>query len=149
MTVMKHKTQHLEQNVLTLPMSNIITSLKQTKIYRSPKRALSASWIAQLVKNLPGRQETWVWPLTWEDPLRRKWQPFQYSCQGNPMDNQPIIPTYTNTIISTHNTNTIYQHHNSSFCDGCCHMVDVMLLAEPLPQISVNANQPYYYSVIF
>ena len=28
-----------------------------------------ASLVAQLVKNLPGMQETWVQSLSWEDPL--------------------------------------------------------------------------------
>ena len=28
-----------------------------------------ASLVAQMVKNLPTVQETWVWPLGWEDPL--------------------------------------------------------------------------------
>ena len=32
--------------------------------------------VAQLVKNLPAMQETQVWSLCWEDPWRRKWQPF-------------------------------------------------------------------------
>ena len=30
------------------------------------------SLVAQLVKNLPAMQETWVWSLGWEDPRRRK-----------------------------------------------------------------------------
>ena len=30
--------------------------------------------IAQMVKNLPARQETWVQSLGQEDPWRRKWQ---------------------------------------------------------------------------
>ena len=32
-----------------------------------------ASLVAQLVKNLPAMQETWVWFLGWEDPLE-KWK---------------------------------------------------------------------------
>ena len=28
-----------------------------------------ASLVAQLVKNLPAMQETWVWSLGWENPL--------------------------------------------------------------------------------
>ena len=31
-----------------------------------------ASLIAQLVKNPPAMQETWVWSLGWEDPWRRE-----------------------------------------------------------------------------
>ena len=30
-----------------------------------------ASLLAQLVKNLPAMQETWVWSLGWEDPLEK------------------------------------------------------------------------------
>ena len=30
-----------------------------------------ASLIAQLVKNLPAKRETWVWSLGWEDPLEK------------------------------------------------------------------------------
>ena len=32
---------------------------------------LGVSLVAQLVKNLPAMQETWVRPLGWEDPLCR------------------------------------------------------------------------------
>ena len=32
---------------------------------------LRASLAAQLVKNLPAMQETWVWFLGWEDPLEK------------------------------------------------------------------------------
>ena len=32
---------------------------------------LQASLVAQLVKNLPAMQETWVWSLGWEDPLEK------------------------------------------------------------------------------
>ena len=34
-----------------------------------------ASLVAQLLKNLPAMQETWVWSLGWEHPWRRKRQP--------------------------------------------------------------------------
>ena len=30
-----------------------------------------SSFVAQLVKNPPAIQETWVWPLDWEDPLEK------------------------------------------------------------------------------
>ena len=35
---------------------------------------LQYSWafpVAQLVKNLPAMQETWIWSLGWEDPLEK------------------------------------------------------------------------------
>ena len=31
-----------------------------------------ASLVAQLVKNLPAMQETWIWSLGWEDPLEKE-----------------------------------------------------------------------------
>ena len=31
----------------------------------------SSSLVAQMVKNLPAMQETWVQPLGWEDPLEK------------------------------------------------------------------------------
>ena len=34
-----------------------------------------ASFMAQLEKNLPAMQETWVQSLGWEDLWRREWQP--------------------------------------------------------------------------
>ena len=34
-----------------------------------------ASLVAQLVKNLPAVQETWVQSLGWEDPLEKERQP--------------------------------------------------------------------------
>ena len=34
-----------------------------------------ASLVAQSVKNLSARQETWVLSLGWEDPWRREWKP--------------------------------------------------------------------------
>ena len=33
-----------------------------------------ASLVAQLIKNLPAIQETWVRSLDWEDPLEEGWQ---------------------------------------------------------------------------
>ena len=36
-----------------------------------PLQYSSAFLVAQLVKNLPAMQETWVQPLGWEDPLEK------------------------------------------------------------------------------
>ena len=44
-----------------------------------------ASLVAQLVKNLPAMQETWVRSLGWEDPLE-KGKALQYSGLENSMD---------------------------------------------------------------
>ena len=42
--------------------------------------------VAQMVKNLPAMQETWVLSLGWEDPLEEgeHGNPLQYSCLENP-----------------------------------------------------------------
>ena len=43
--------------------------------------------MAQMVKNLPARQETWVQSLGQEDsPGEGTGNPLQYSCLENPMD---------------------------------------------------------------
>ena len=36
-----------------------------------PPMHQEASLVAQLVKNPPAMQETWVWSLGWEDPLEK------------------------------------------------------------------------------
>ena len=51
-------------------------ALCKSKEQRTPaeKERLWNNWaslVAQLVKNLPAMQETWVWSLSWEDPLER------------------------------------------------------------------------------
>ena len=46
-----------------------------------------ASLVAQLVKNPPAMQETWIQSLAWVDPLEKgKDYPLQYSCLENSMD---------------------------------------------------------------
>ena len=44
--------------------------------------------MAQLVKNSPAMQETWVLPLGWENPLEKgkATYPLQYSCLENPRE---------------------------------------------------------------
>ena len=42
--------------------------------------------VAQLVKNLPAMQETWVQSLGWEDPLEKEMA--THSCLENPMDRE-------------------------------------------------------------
>ena len=58
---------------------------------RSPREGIGfplqyswASLVAQLVKNPPAMQETWVWSLGWEDPLE-KGKPLQDSGLENTM----------------------------------------------------------------
>ena len=52
-----------------------------------PLQCFWASLVAQLVKNLPAMQETWVLSLGWEDsPGEGKGYPLQYSGLENSMD---------------------------------------------------------------
>ena len=39
-----------------------------------PLQYFWASLVAQLVKNSPAKQETWIQSLGWEDPLEKEWQ---------------------------------------------------------------------------
>ena len=52
----------------------ILASVKEIcqvpNVYPFP--CLSASLVAQLIKNPPAMQETWVWSLGWEDPLKKE-----------------------------------------------------------------------------
>ena len=41
-------------------------------IFASLSTLERAFLVAQLVKNLPATQETWVWSLGWEDPLEKE-----------------------------------------------------------------------------
>ena len=42
--------------------------------------------MAQMVKNPPAMQETWVRSMGWEDPLeKRMGHPLQYACLENAM----------------------------------------------------------------
>ena len=50
----------IEGQVLLCPQVELITSSFVIPLY-----------IAQLVKNPPAMQETWVWSLDWEDPLEK------------------------------------------------------------------------------
>ena len=43
-----------------------------------------ASLVAQLLKNPPAIQETWVQSLGWKDPLEEGKAILQYSCLENP-----------------------------------------------------------------
>ena len=44
-----------------------------------------ASQVAQMVNNLPARQETWVQSLDWEDPLEKKMATQSNIQNGNPI----------------------------------------------------------------
>ena len=57
------------------------------QIFVCAYKGLWASLAAEMVENLPARQETQVWSLGQEDPPGEgNGNPLQYSCLGNPMD---------------------------------------------------------------
>ena len=55
-----------------------------------PLQCSWASLVAQMVKNWPAMQETWVRPLGWEDPWRMAWQPTPVFLSGeSPWTGEP------------------------------------------------------------
>ena len=65
--------------------------------------------MAQIVKNLPAMQETWVQSLGWEDPLEKEMAIHSsISCLENPMDRgswQAIAHGVTNNLIRLRDNN--------------------------------------------
>ena len=60
-----------------------------------------ASLVAQMVKNLPAKQEVWVQSLSQEDsPGEGNGNPLQYSCLGNPMDRRAWWATVHGAVKS-------------------------------------------------
>ena len=53
-----------------MPRSEIDES-HDSSLLRNLHTVFQASLVAQLVKNLPAMQETWVRSLHWEDPLEK------------------------------------------------------------------------------
>jgi len=43
-----------------------------SSVYFISPMAQMASLVAQMVKNPPAMQETWIWTLGWEDPLEKE-----------------------------------------------------------------------------
>ena len=60
-----------------------------------------ASLVAQMVKNLPAKQEVWVQFLSQEESAREgNGNPLQYSCLGNPMDRRAWWATVHGAVKS-------------------------------------------------
>ena len=74
---MPHVFEHVPPTQLSCDIIVVITLTLQMR----------ASLVAQRLKRLPARRETWVQSLGREDPPgERNGNPFQYSCLENPMD---------------------------------------------------------------
>ena len=57
------------------PCSILRSGISPGKGIGYPLQYFWASLVAQMVKNQPAMQETWLQSLGWEDPWRRAWQP--------------------------------------------------------------------------
>ena len=69
---LQRERKKINNNINTI-LSNTMSLKTYIPKYRnkcSPENNNTrASLVAQMVKNLPAMQETWVWSLGWEDPL--------------------------------------------------------------------------------
>ena len=66
---MNVKKQQLELDMEQQTVSELGKEYIKAVYSHLLKMGIQSSLIAQLVKNLPAMQETWVWSLGWEDPL--------------------------------------------------------------------------------
>ena len=72
-----------------LSVSRFLISTKSLLSYKVTPTASEASLVAQMVKNLPATQETWVQSLGWgRSPGEGNGYPLQYSCLENSMDRE-------------------------------------------------------------
>ena len=76
------KTGHLWAEWCWTKVSSLVSG-----VYMVSPMGSASSLVAQMVKNLPATQETWVQSLGWEDfPGVGNGPPFQYSCLESFMD---------------------------------------------------------------
>ena len=72
-------------------MELLLTRVSPKKNSLHPLGVVLMSLVAQMVKNLPAMQETWVRSLGWEDPLKGgHGNPLQYSCLENPQGQRSL-----------------------------------------------------------
>ena len=78
--------------------------------------------MAQMVKNLPAMQETWVRSLGWEDPLEKGMAtPLQYSGLENPTDRgnwQTTVHGVTKSHTTEHLSAQTHSHTHVSLQKG-------------------------------
>ena len=73
-TILSHrKSRHTIFNKVFAKYCKCVASLKifltfTFKVIGRSRNRLRASFLVQLIKNLPATRETWVWSLGWEDP---------------------------------------------------------------------------------
>ena len=77
-----------------------------------------ASLVAQLVKNLPAMQETWLRPLCWEDPLEESHSnPFQYSWLENPYGQRSLVGYSPWSHKESDTTEQLSTAHSWNICE--------------------------------
>ena len=58
--------------IFMLSLTYFLLKKKGTLLILHARKGIRTSLIAQLVKDLPAMQETWVRSLSWEDPLEKE-----------------------------------------------------------------------------
>ena len=113
-----------------LPVEEPITSsskrsmlMPRAHTHKVKQSSWGASLIAQLVKNLPAMQETWVWSLG-SSPGEGNGNPLQYSCLKNPTDKawQATVHGVTESDMAewlTHTHTHTHVHTHITFI-SCC-----------------------------
>ena len=100
-------------------------------------RHFGASKVAQMVKNLPALQETWVWSLGWEDPLEKEmathssipaWRiPWtEKACRLQSMGSQRVRQDWMTSTTSSHII--LLNHYRQEQLLGCSalHLVEIL-----------------------
>ena len=94
--------------------------LPTSEIFEITYQNFRASLVAQLVKNLPAMQETWVWSWVGKIPWRREWQPAPLFLPGeSPWKNDPGGVQSTELQRVRHDWATsLSDYINHSLCDS-------------------------------
>ena len=72
--------------------------------------------VAQMVKNLPAMQQTWVWSLGQEDSWKRECYPLQYCCLENSMDREAWRATVRGVAKSQNTTDQLTFYTQNMVC---------------------------------
>ena len=67
----QRKKQEMNSKWRTFGTSLVVQWLRLCTLNAGGPSLIQASLVAQTVKNLPAMQETQVWSLSWEDPLKK------------------------------------------------------------------------------
>ena len=65
----------IRTHVRKMPITVFFMVAKKSRNFSRPTAEWLRTLVAQMVKNPPAMQETWVQSLGWEDPLKKEWLP--------------------------------------------------------------------------